>query len=77
MAKTKRNRRRIVNRATRGCGKCKKAKCRHVKQRGGCGTCVGGRRQMGGSVVSEISGTIMNVFRGFQGQPPIPISHDK
>lgn len=87
MAKTKKAGRKIVNRATKGCGKCKRKtcskcksagvkKCNHVKcmhnvMRGGCTTCSGG--QVGGNVSSDISGMILNVFRGFQGQPPIPL----
>ena len=71
-------------RIQKGCGKCKKTRCRHQKQRGGCGTCVGGgkRGQTGGSgtglidnvsnLTTGVSGMFMNVFRGFQGQPPIP-----
>lgn len=96
MAKTKKAGRKIVNRATKGCGKCKRKtcskcksagvkKCNHVKcmhnvMRGGCTTCSGG--QVGGDVgivnnvsnlSSGISGMILNVFRGFQGQPPSPL----
>ena len=69
----------------KGCGKCKKTRCRHKKQkqRGGCGTCIGGgkvARQTGGTglidnvsnLTTGVSGMVMNVFRGFQGQPPIP-----
>ncbi len=66
----------------RGCGKCKKRRSRKCIHRGGCGSCIGGgrRRLRGGNglinnatdVTSGISGTVLNVFRGFQGQPPIP-----
>jgi hypothetical protein len=68
-------------RLQRGCGKCKKTRCKHQKQRGGCGTCVGGGKgkQMGGTgmvdnvsdLTTGVSGMFTNVFRGFQGQPPI------
>ena len=66
----------------RGCGKCNRTRCRHRKQRGGCGTCAIGGGQKGGSVgfldsmqgvSGGISNTLMNVFRGFSGQPAIPI----
>jgi hypothetical protein len=77
----------------RGCGKCNRTRCngkcnsnrtrcRHRKQRGGCGTCVIGGGQKGGSagfldniqgVSGGISTTFMNMFRGFSGQPAILI----
>ena len=63
----------------KGCGKCKKLgrkKCTHRTQRGGCGTCAGGhvgggKKQIGGNITSGVSEMFLNVFRGFQGQPPL------
>ena len=73
----------------KGCGKCKKTRCKHrkQKQRGGCGTCVGGqvggkksKRQRGGNVgiIDNSAGfangateMLTNVFRAFSTQSPI------
>lgn len=81
MAKTKKcssNRRRrggkIRNRATKGCGKCRNKRCRHM--RGGCESC----QQSGGNGMVDsasnlthgVSNMFWNTFRGFAGQPPIP-----
>jgi hypothetical protein len=59
----------------KGCGKCNRTRCRHKKQRGGCGTCAIGGGQKGGSDINSgisVSNALMNVFRGFSGQPAIP-----
>ncbi len=48
------NRKTMKRGMQKGCGKCKTCsrRCRHGKQRGGCGSCVGGgwkkTKQMGG-----------------------------
>lgn len=83
MAKTRKysSRRRrggkVKNRATKGCGRCRGKRCRHM--RGGCDSC----RQSGGSggngmvdsasnLTHGVSNMFWNTFRGFAGQPPIP-----
>ncbi len=65
-------------------------KCTHRSQCGGCTSCIGGGKkrkggkkpQVGGTgfvdnisnLTTGVSGMAWNVFRGFQGVPPIPMA---